>query len=118
MNITEFLLARIAEDEQMAGMLRDGPVAIYDDGNLIAIDAEDVWSDGEQRVPNRHMGYWVMNPAARALAECKAKRLMIEDCEQIDRDGDGEVWFDMQALLVHMSRPYLDHPDYREEWRP
>ena len=42
---------------------------------------------------------------------------MIEDCAQIARDGDGEVGNDVHSLLVHMSRPYADHPDYHWTWR-
>lgn len=97
MTITEFLLARIAEDEASAG-------SWYEDwgGNMEPLQS-------------------------RALAECKAKRQIIEDCWEAEERIEGE-WGSCRSreeldatgypppALKAMSTVYADHPDYRQEW--
>ena len=102
LTLTDFLLARIAEDEADA---RAGLVA---------------------------EGSW------RVLAECEAKRRIVElhsireaspSCSQC---GGYTATTDGQRGIVHhgyaipwpcptlraLALPYADHPDYREDWRP
>lgn len=82
-DLTEFLLERIAEDE---------------------VRARDVaeWN------PEANMGG--VRIGARALAECEAKRRIIQAC-----DYDGMT---ADYVLATLAEIYSDHPDYREEWRP
>ena len=88
MTLTEFLLARIAEDERRVGFVRG---FIPDEGD-----------QGEY-----------INPA-RVLAECEAKRRIVEHC---DFDHLARSPGDPYVLRL-LALPYADHPDYREEWRP
>lgn len=96
--LAEFLLARIAEDE-----------AALDD------------SDGQA------LGVHVITveAAARWLAECEAKRRIIEafrgwtDAASETHDQrDYGVADGLDEALRALALPYADHPDYRDEWRP
>lgn len=113
MTITEFLLARIAEDEE-------------------------AWSGGIDLATrpdfakmSRHM-----------LAECEAKRRIVESCRPryaifyreseyllasaFDQEtmkvesASGPIWPNDLAenVLRALALPYVDHPDYDEAWRP
>lgn len=98
MTLTDFLLARIAEDEAT-----------------------------DMRLPHRNacrmFGGWPGDPSSaadcdcglssRVLAECEAKRRIVEDvtnphtsCPELD---------EVARILAAV---YADHPDYRDEWRP
>jgi hypothetical protein len=99
MSITEFLLARIAEDEA---------------------DAADL-----ARLGRALSGppYWAKD---RFLAECKAKRQILSDYENELREhelrpyhGDGGECEGpgLQMAIWRLASVYADHPDYRPEWR-
>jgi len=102
MTLNEFLLARIAEDEAVA---RDALAAeIY-------------------TVEHEHMERW--HPA-RVLAECEAKRGIVElamswaqtaEAHPEFRDA-GAISIELGYVLRRLAQPYADHPDYREEWKP
>ena len=127
MTLTEFLLSRIAEDEQAARDVsiaessrwhhsRDGVygmgfvsrrIAMLDTGNRVPAGA------GE------HIARW---DPARVLAECEAKRRIVN----MWADSFGQ-WNATQAdaaraqkdsTLRFLALPYADHPDYQEAWRP
>jgi hypothetical protein len=99
MSLTEFLLARIAEDEAHAGLVLD------------------------------RTGPWDAPPISpeRTMAECEAKRRIIELADQVENmeaslmqefggtpdDDDPSV-----MMLRALALPYADHPDYDEGWRP
>ncbi|HEY9250569.1 MAG TPA: DUF6221 family protein [Rariglobus sp.] len=114
MTITEFLLARIAEDE-----VEIGPGEDYD-------------------IPPNGIGWGevgaisevLMVSQQRARAECQAKRAIVADAldvvdpepgedpyAEIDTLDDGQVWA-FSAALHHLAAVYADHPDYDETWRP
>ena len=89
MTLTDFLLARIAEDE------------------ATAIN----WVRFEVRggIP----GNYVIKE--RVLAECEAKRRQIKHL--IDyMEGEYAPWNETQLQI--MATVYADHPDYQPEWRP
>jgi hypothetical protein len=89
MTLTEFLLARIAEDEA--------------DWSVVAS------RDVVQMLHGKPL-------APRMLAECEAKRRIVEHLGWIvDNEGRNIVERNVLRLL---ALPYADHPDYREEWRP
>jgi hypothetical protein len=110
--LSEFLLARIAEDEAIAIATRD----YYD-----AME----WEAGEGSIagpvdgPSGY-GVVIIDPA-RVLAECEAKRRIVEDCVaiiegdpyEIDSDGPTHA----RAMLAALALPYADHPDFQEAWR-
>ena len=93
-DLTDFLLARIAEDE--------------------------AWAESETfPQPFRF-------EAARVLAECEAKRRIVDRCERdMVAEGESASGYDIIAhtdalardTLEFLALPYADHPDYREEWR-
>ena len=84
--ITEFLEARIAEDEARASS---------------------GWSRlGDSRWETTNEGQDFLTPSA-VLAECAAKRAMV------DIDFQTSELFDNHRVMASI---YKDHPDYREEW--
>ena len=112
--LVEFLLARIAEDEDEAD------------------DKHDLDCDCVQPVPYLcDCGY-----PARVLAECEAKRQIVEWCGERERIYVGGLTFDPErprpdhfvpgplrrptdaVVLRFLALPYASHPDYRDEWRP
>jgi hypothetical protein len=114
MNLAEFLLARIAEDE--AGAKRGAAE--------IAADPY-AWTD----FPS---GEW---DPTRVLAECAAKRRIVERHAPEDYNtafvgseviqvctecaGGGSPGADWPCgTMRDLAAVYADHPDYRDEWRP
>jgi hypothetical protein len=87
MTLTEFLLARIAEDESAAERVW---LLIQDD------------SSGGPTARFRSLN-------ERVLAECKAKRAILE--------GFGFVMNrDLTLCKKHLAAVYANHPDYQPEW--
>lgn len=113
--LAAFLLARIDDTERLAraqDLVRAGDP--YSDGSGTA------YRDGFPSYPwGAEEGEleFMAGPGhpARVLAECAAKRHIIQLVLGIGIvDGfalDAEV---LQTLAL----PYADHPDYREEWQP
>jgi hypothetical protein len=87
MTITEFLEARIAEDEAVAVE----PVT----------DQWSAWAlEGGEDVA---VSEFASGSDDRALAECAAKRQLLRD-------------FDSPELLNVLASIYASHPEYRQEW--
>ncbi len=91
MTLTAFLLARIAEDKQR-------------------------WTLAAMRTG----GSALLKLAERMLAECDAKRRIVE--LEPPATGDGGFpegyWEAHQLVLRLLALPYAGHPDYEEAWRP
>ncbi len=131
MTLVEFLLARIADDEAAAGLCRERSWQ-YDDGagvanevNGLVVQHAHVWgpsvsittSAAHQFSDMQHIANW---DPARVLAECEAKRRVIEALGNFE---DGHIWASGEALraqeaLEAMTLPHADHPDYQQEWKP
>jgi hypothetical protein len=108
MDISEFLEARISEDEARAGS---------------------GWSRlGDSRWETTNYGQDFLTPSA-VLAECAAKRAIIEEAEEatgldMSVDNDRRVGRRDEAtepycgdvILSALAAVYRDHPDYRQEW--
>jgi hypothetical protein len=105
MTITEFLLARIAEDEDDARHADRG---------------------------FRVVGFPAGTPA-HVLAECEAKRRIVEFAAgasndrasvisefAVGRQQEAAMWADDpgEKILRALAAVYSDHPDYDESWRP
>jgi hypothetical protein len=112
MSITDFLLARIAEDEEVAHHAR----------GLLGMEAE--WHTVEHLrgrgltvADARHVERW---SSARALVECDAKRRIVEEHtgESIGDPMCRHLAAEPCATLRSLTLPYADHPDYDEAWRP
>lgn len=102
-DLVEFLLARIAEDEAVARAFDGIPSRAYETDGLAA-SAEYVT---------------VYASPARVLAECEAKRRVVERCAAL---ADIQVRRQTRELagdtLRALALPYADHSDYDEAWRP
>ena len=107
-DLAGFLLARIGEDEAVARKV------------VAAVKAPDyvIVRVYEQPEP----GVTVQRDVAlyrpdRVLAECEAKRRIVEECgHTVDRfTYSGDL---ARAVLALLALPYADHPDYRQEWKP
>ena len=134
LTITDFLLARIAEDE--ASVYRwdsDGPsgavVASVWTGDapgyttVAASSVEGVWVADGREVEARHV-HMLFDPA-RVLAECKAKRAIVgnHDGEPSPATGDYCAFEDGRfeipcPELRHLAAVYASHPDYDPAWAP
>ena len=101
-DLTDFLLARIAEDE--VGEISYTVLMRGTTAERTRIDRE--------------------TPSPRWLAECKAKRSLVEDWVRADAVCGSYPGTDTgyEMGLAHAvdlaAEVYADHPDYREEWRP
>ena len=108
MTLVEFLEARIAEDEAEAK-----PMAGLDDDDR---------------------GGWAIVYAERVLAECAAKRAILEMHGPVKDEGwksgedndflwcgscgsiDDSPWPYPCGTLQALAAVYADHPDYQQEW--
>ena len=132
-DLTEFLLARIAEDEAAA---RDVIASLFNGYRVNELIHPDI---------ARHIYRWT---PGRVLAECEAKRRIIAFHEswpvliqtEPSLELTPETWVAKMTsdiawltnaeyvkrfgtdpptapMLLAMAQAYADHPDYREEWR-
>ena len=100
MNITEFLLARIAEDEAAAREIEE---------DFECNPSEPLHSPLEVYAPGYDAYPLIIISRTRVLAECAAKRAIID------------YWGPLEALegprlLSTMAAVYKDHPDYDPSW--
>lgn len=116
MTITEFLLARIADDEwcaqHMAMLARDDGGRDDDDEILYewtAFERRDGAWHKTARLP-KHI------TPGRVLAECKAKRAIVGLHPEILTicQGCGESY--PCRTLMATAAVYADHPDYDPDW--
>lgn len=112
MTLTDFLLARIAEDEADARQLE---VDLERWDHERAVNG----ADGTQgSVVAATLRGGAFDPA-RVLAECEARRRIVEAFERAEANGvDSEMGYGLVVALELLALPYADHPDYREEWKP
>lgn len=116
MTITEFLLARIAEDEDVA---RDCAASIGEH----AVLEWTIWQkrevDGEMLEVRRTLAPY---QPQRALGECEAKRHIVDghpvgyatDTSRLECEGCVSYW--PCPTLRALAAVYADHPDYQQEW--
>ncbi|MET1087655.1 MAG: DUF6221 family protein, partial [Arthrobacter sp.] len=99
MDITEFLEARISEDEAAAReAIEERSRSTPNEG----VDTRLVpWLNGP--------GPAVLVGPERVLAECVVKRSLIEHWGQHEA-------LNGPSLLIVMAMVYADHPDYQQEW--
>lgn len=107
LTLTEFLLARIGEDEAVA--------------RRVAVETAYPPPKPIGGIPRLGIvGY----STARVLAECEAKRRIVEahpsrfgGCETC-HELDGPDAYAPCATLRALAAVYAQHPDYRSEWTP
>jgi hypothetical protein len=110
-SLIEFLEARIAEDESLAAAA------------IKSHAPDEVWESelGSMNLWPEDIAFWASQTPYRVLAECAAKRAIIEDWEDPEDDG---VWegYDYGCALTTdraaraLAAAYSDHPDYQQEW--
>lgn len=122
MTVTDFLLARIAEDEAAARACEIPSWEIDHNEqppwvNGLCITAMDSTWDACIAVTDAE--HVVRHDPARVLAECAAKRAIIADCRPGTLD-DLDAGEDNQPAPLWVARAlaavYKDHPDYQQEW--
>lgn len=130
MTLAEFLLARIAEDEAAAREVTD---FFYSEGRWkwgFALPVKVALTDerGSVMVATRDDGpTWMVcdhiarHDPARVLAECEAKRRIVE--RYVDTTYFEPTPFTAYDLALHhvmcdLATVYADHPDFRDEWKP
>jgi hypothetical protein len=104
MDLAEFLLARIANDESKVGWIHDEGCDTYSTAAPGGLPCDCSWPK-------------------RMAAECEAKRRIISRCDMVLRgravgmfnDGQGT---DAADNLRALALPYADHPYYQQEWTP
>jgi Family of unknown function (DUF6221) len=124
MTLTEFLMARIAEDEAVARAVTPGPWWIEKTSSHMDTETWAVADIERFRGYTNHVSvgedkplaeYIARHDPARVLAECEAKREIIKAADEV---GRGTGWITTQTFLQLLALPYADHPDYQQEWRP
>lgn len=114
MTLTEFLLARIAEDEAVArsAVLPQQAFEPLLPWKLVAGSASNI--EGA-----------VFAEPSRMLAECEAKRRIVQEVESLREQrvatpGSSSLIlnYSLDRVLRFIALPYVGHPDYDEEWRP
>lgn len=119
--LTEFILARVAEDEEAARRVPSER------------DAYRVESRDPDAKPWRVAEHYNRHLPERVLVECGAMRCIVEECRDlINSFGDWDAEPDAVAMWTDVSHRersqahgrlsviaaiWADHPDYREEWR-
>lgn len=103
MTLTEFLLDRIAEDE-----LEVGPADPDEGAGPNGIGWAEVGALSEV----------LMVRPSRVLAECEAKRRIVEEVREISAEPNPpQALILADYMLQAIAGVYADHPDFREEWR-
>jgi len=138
MTLAEFLETRIAENEAAASQIggqhwwaaghpADSWIVASDEGPVVYNEGAPTEAEAA------HMARW---DPARVLAECEAKRRIVEWHPAVSGTGrDGEPVIgcancigseDGQSFTIAgpcltlrlLALPYADHPDYQPEWKP
>ncbi len=139
LTLAEFLLARIAEDEDSARIAHDELVehaSGWDEAGNPSSDWRRSWkgfgrSAWTETAGNPISTHIARRDPARILAECEAKRRIVERHRRITRPGWGLILPDQCGecggnsgivgwpcpTLRLLTLPYTGHPDYRDEWR-
>ncbi len=126
MDLTDFLLARIAEDEAYCRVkisLEGEPSSRAPDGGDLdgflqrLIDMCGEHPDAELMAAQVKSGVRSPTDPTRILAQCDALRRIVEH----ERGSAGDAGPTSPAadtpVLRLLALPYAEHPDFREEWR-
>lgn len=124
--IVEFLLARIADDKAVARCAVDGTWMAETGTHVMASiqthDGDEWIGDIDHDPTAMHI---LRHQPARVLAECAAKRAIIELVTgQLSNVEDAAIDGGMDLNPPHVSRDilrtlavvYADHPDYDQAW--
>ena len=118
MTLTEFLAARLDEDEAAAKAVVGNPIF---DGTGIVIMRNASTGDRSVTIPSHVATYIARHDPARVLREVGAGRKILEHWQYLKRhDAPGNP--DPDHFEDYAVRPlaavWSDHPDYDEAWKP
>lgn len=106
MELTEFLLARIAEDE-----------AVATESHTLGCASTDPCYTPPFPGPDYRL---CDCPQRRVLAECEAKRRIVAQHQALVIDSDSTLCaygaLQTAAALAALALPYRDHPDFDPNW--
>ena len=125
-DMAAYLLERIAEDEQAArGAVSDRPGSwVQGDNDAPGWDRDLVyyhsdWSGWTQFDYESMAAHVARHDPARVIAECEAKRWIVERCQWVRDNRDYADWAtaDMaDEVLQHLVQVYADRPDFPSMW--
>jgi hypothetical protein len=125
--ITEFLLARIAEDEAAATEAAEDEIGGPEDPDQSVVDwpqGAPTWVAAFGSFADQNVARVELSPR-RALAECEAKRRIVDEYEDAlagwqlapFEGAHLETARELLGYVVELlAKLYSDHPDYREDW--
>lgn len=110
-SLTDFLLARIAEDEAVA---ERAAAFDYDDPD----DAP--WRQAlHSAALSTSSAHIARHDPARVLAECEAKRSIVTLASAYSDGPEAPRTLNLaNDVLAIMATTWANHPDYNEAWRP
>ena len=140
--VEQFLLSRIAEDENtatallkdLAGQVQEEYAGAVDERGPMTparLLSAQMWAhyDGQTKRRSFAKGQQIAQLASpgRVLAECAAKRAIIESyqnvCKQAEKTNDLPNQLVLEGMqtglhmaLVALTYPYKDHTDHKKEW--
>ncbi len=114
--LSEFLLARISEDEEHVRVNPGYVVPANPEGQWIKIARPEAECEAKRRIVTLHYDYWAESNEANAEWEDPKDRLpsFCACC------NDSEVYYEAGrwpcTTLRALALPYAGHPDFRSEW--
>jgi hypothetical protein len=128
--LSDFLRARVAEDEKRARLAHDEnpsldwePCQIYDGvytmdlmSNHPEADSQGVGED--VRIPREMARHIAHHDPDRVLAKCEAQQQIIALLDEMEQSGHSTLSSYAYHLQCLHALPWADHPDYREAWIP
>lgn len=118
-DLAAWLLDQISEDERAALEVVTSYIAWTEDLDKPALDSA---------IGPGDLDTYMSVDATRVLAECEAKRRIIEEAQIAQRSLERRLHPATDAINGHvialrrvvrlLALPYADRPGYREEWRP
>lgn len=122
LTITAFLEQRIAEDEAVARAAYGGAESggqWWVDGPAEVSRKFWIYATGEKFKHESTAQHIARHDPARVLADCVAKRTIVESC-RVDYEDSLTSGDDTMALatevLMGLASIWADHADYRAEW--
>jgi len=130
MDLPEFLLARIAEDEETARAAGGRSLYSYEEGGGDGWAVEGTDGSEGAIIGDRALAEHIArHDPARVLADCAAKRAIVDEHEMIGSDlypEEGSLWCatctprktgPCQTLRL-LALPYADCEGYDPAWKP
>lgn len=112
--LVAFLRARLDEDEQVARAALE--LAKPDERARTKWNTMPHGRAAELGIYPEAMLHAALHGPVRVLSEVEAKRRIITDYENYDREAPE---LDVpESVISLLALPYSDHRDYRNEWRP